>query len=420
MIQYNSYKFRIYPTKEQEEQLFKTIGCARKVYNELLAQSLENYDKYSKKEITEDEYKALMKNVQYSRLKTIYPYLKEVDSLALANAKNNLDTAYKNFYQGKSERPVFKKKNVHKWSYTTNVSNKNKPNIKLMKNGYLKLPKLKEPVKIKNHRNTKGVLKSITITKQKNNHWYASLKYEQNIKTPNYHKSINSINNPGAGDLGLKDLMTLDNGVIIENIKTAYKYKEDLAKAQKIMSRRREQAKKDGKRLSDAKNYQKTKLKVARIHDKIKRVREDYLHKITHYIVNNYDCFVLEDLHSSNMMKNHNLAFSIQDVSWNKLVNFLTYKMFRKGGSLIIIDQFYASTQECSNCHSITGPKGFDNLNVRKWECSHCGAYHHRDVNAARNILMEGLRLLNDVFDRWGNGDFYFEKSRLVNKDLLV
>lgn len=421
MRKLNAYKFRIYPTPEQEEHLFKTIGCARKTYNELLSRYNDLYDEYEEKIKSEkklpkqqrvhtQEYYSRSRLIQCSTLKTDLEYLKEVDSLALANSKLNLDTAFKRFFTGVSDKPVYKKRNASKWSYTTNVVSKN---ITLTKEG-LKLPKLKDRVRIIVHRNPKGILKKATITKDKDGRWYASLLYSQKSSVSVYPDTIQEITNPGAGDLGVKDLITLSNGLRVENIRVLRKYEDKLARQQRVMSRRAEQAKRDGKKLSEAKNYQKARLEVARTHSKIRRVREDHLHKVTHLIAGLFDFFALEDLRSSNLMKNHKLAKAIQDVSWDKFTTFLEYKMVRKGGVIVYIDQYYPSTQLCSHCEEKTGPKGISNLSVREWKCSDCGVIHDRDVNAALNILFEGLRLLSIVFDRWDNGGSSLEPSLVI------
>lgn len=408
MIKYNSYKFRIYPTPDQEEQLFKTIGCARKVYNELLKQRNALYAQRKSELLNEEDYRLAVKKVQYSSLKNELPYLKEVDSLALANAKRNLDTAYKRFYKGESNLPTFKKKDKSNWSYTTNVVN---GNLFLSKNG-LKLPKLKGLVKIVNHRNTKGTLKSVTVSKNRDNTWYVSLRYAQKVEVPIYPSTLGEIINPVGGDLGLKELLILSTGELIENLRLSYKYKEKLAKEQRILSRRREQAKKSNRKLSESANYQKQRIKVAKIHSKIKRCREDYLHKVSHFVVKHHDFISLETLSSKNLSKNHKLAFAIQDVSWDKFTTFLEYKMIDKNGFIVYIDRFYPSTQLCSSCGEKDGPRGLSNLNVRSWVCSSCGSEHDRDINAAKNILDEGLRVLADYFDRWDNGGF--DKPSLV------
>ena len=416
MIQYNCYEFRIYPTAEQEHQLYKTVGCARKVYNELLSKRQKNYELYSKGKITKKELKSRDKSVQYSALKKDFPFLKDVDSLALAHSKKNLDTAFKRFFEGTSEYPTFKKKNSSKWSYTTCVASKGATNLRLTKDG-LKVPKVKDPIRIVVHRNPKGILKSATIRKDKDHRWFVSLKFEQKVPKPVFLDRIDLTqkHNYGAGDLGIKDLITLSNGMVFGNPKFAREDSKALAKAQKIMARRKEQAFKDGKKLSAAKNYQKAKKKVARIHSRIARKRKDYLHKVTSFLSELFQVFVLEDLSSEDMAKNHSLAFSVYDVSWCKFTTFLEYKMRRKGGTVVYVDRFFASTQICSCCKSKTGPKGMGDLSVRQWTCGNCGASHNRDENAAKNILDEGLDVLQEFFDRWDSGSL--EKLSAVSSD---
>ena len=405
MIQYNCYEFRIYPTAEQEHQLYKTVGCARKVYNELLSRRQENYELYNKGEITKEELKSKDKAIQYSVLKKDFPFLKDVDSLALAHSKKNLDMAFKNFFEGRSKYPTFKKKNSSQWSYTTCVASKGVTNLRLTKDG-LKVPKIKGLIKIVVHRNPKGILKSATIRKDKDHRWFVSLKFEQKVSKPVFLDKVDlsQKHDYGAGDLGIKDLITLSNGMVFGNPHFSREDSEALAKAQKVMNRRKEQAIKDGKKLSEAKNYQKAKKKVARIHSKTARKRKDYLHKVTSFLSELFQVFVLEDLSAENMAKNHKLAFSVYDVSWDKFTTFLEYKMHRKGGTVVYVDRFFSSTQICSHCKSKTGPKGVENLHVRQWTCVNCGTSHNRDENAAKNILDEGLDVLQEFFDRWDSG----------------
>src|SRR5699024_9194303 len=154
--------------------------------------------------------------------------------------------------------------------------------------------------------------------------------------------------------------------------------------------RKREQAKKDGRKLEDCKNYQKQKVKRARAHEKVKNQREDGLHKATSTLIKNHDFVAVEDLSASNLMKNHKLAFALGDVSWHSFSTKLEYKAARSGKTIQVIDRFFASTQICSECEEKSGPRGLPQLNVREWTCSNCGATHDRDINAARNILEIG------------------------------
>lgn len=388
-----AYKFRAYPTAEQQQKLSKTIGCSRKVYNLLLDKNISLYEKYKNGNISQEEFKDLKKSLNYSKFKTEHPYLQEVDCNALKYAQRHLKSAYSNFFQGHGEYPIFKSKHKSKLSYTTCRAGKTgavAKSLRLVKGGKLKLPKIKDPIKVVVSRNPKGTLVSATITREASGKWFVSLLYERHVPTPQIPKTPQS---PEALDLGIKSLATDTQGNVYPNPKNAYKYKQKVAKLDRKLSLQREQAKKDGRNLSDSSNYQKTKRKRARAYEKVKHARLDNLHKMTTNLVDNYDFIGLEDLSSSGMLKNHNLAYAIADASWGIFVSLLTYKAQRKGAVVQKIGRFTASTQMCSACGEKTGPKGVSQLNTRFWTCPLCDASHDRDVNAAKNILQESLDL---------------------------
>lgn len=386
-----AYKFRAYPTVKQEQQLSKTIGCSRKVYNLLLGENISLYEKYKNGDISQEEFRDLKKSLNYSKFKAEHPYLKEVDCNALKYAQRHLKSAYSNFFQGHGEYPVFKSKHKSKLSYTTCRDRKTGSTVRslrLTKGGKLKLPKVKDPIKVVVSRNPKGTLVSATITKEASGKWFVSLLYERHVPTPQLPKIPQS---PEALDLGIKSLATDTQGNVYPNPKNAYKYKEKIAKLDRKLSRQREQAKKDGRNYSDSSNYQKTKRKRARAYEKVKNARLDNLHKVTTTLVNDHDFIGLEDLSPSDMLKNHNLAYAISDASWGIFASLLAYKAQRKGAVVRKIGRFTASTQICSACGEKTWPKGVSQLNTRFWTCPLCDASHDRDVNAAKNILQESL-----------------------------
>ena len=387
---YNSYRFRIYPTAEQEDILFCTIGCARRVYNLTLSTYQDLYEAYSNEDIDKGTYRVLRRSIVPSIYTEDNPYLSDVDSLALNYAKRNCDAAYSNFFNGKADFPKYKSRNSAKWSYTTSRASKKSRNLRLERGGKLILPKVPGAVKTVVHRNPKGVLMSATITKERSGKWYVSLRYEQHIKTP---KIVTEPQYPIGIDMGIKALATGSDGMVIPNRRYGYSIKGRAAKLDKKLSRQREQAKKEGKRLSDCKNYQKTKRKRARLHEKVKNRRHDYLHKVTSQLSHSYDFIGMETLSSSNMMKNHCLAYAISDSSWNEFTTFLKYKMERDGKEVVFIDRFEKSTQICSHCGEVTGPRGVSELSIREWTCSQCHAHHDRDINAAQNILRKAIEL---------------------------
>lgn len=312
-----------------------------------------------------------------------YLYLSEIDSLALSNAKLNLDKALKNFYTNPEHFnfPKFKRKWV-KDSYTTNNQ---KGTVRIVDGKYLRLPKIGSLVKIKIHTPIKGVIKSVTIKRTSTGKYFASILTEEYIEP--LEKTGSSI----GIDLGIVNLCTLSNGKKIDNIHAFRNLEKKLAKEQRILSRRREQAKREGKKLSECKNYQKQRLKVAKIYEKITNIKNDHLHKVSTDIIKNHDIICIEDLNVKGMLKNSRLAKHISDVSWGKFVNMLEYKADWYGKTVVKVDRFYSSSKICSVC----GNKNKSLLlKDREWTCSSCGTHLDRDINAAINILEEGLRVL--------------------------
>ena len=254
------------------------------------------------------------------------------------------------------------------------------------------LPKIPGRVRITVSKNPKGVLVSATITKARSGKWFVSLSYEQHVEAPVFIDNLGCMANPIGLDMGVKDLAITSDGEVFNNPRYAYRAKKKLAREDRSLFRKREQAKKDGRKLKDCKNYQKCKTKRARAHEKVKNQREDGLHKVTSTLIKNHDFVAVENLSASNLMKNHKLAFALGDVSWHSFLVKLKYKAERNGKTIQVIDRFYASTQLCSECNEKSGPRGFPQLNVREWTCSNCGTTHDRDVNAAKNILSKGVK----------------------------
>ena len=363
-----AYKYRIYPNNLQKEQINKTFGCVRFVYNNVLAY---------KKEVYEKEHKTLTKldlnNYCNRELKIKYEWLREVDKFAITNSVYNVDKAYNNFFKGKGGYPKFKSKKSSTKSYTTNYTNGN-INVDF-DNNKIKLPKLKQ-VKAKVHRKFNGIIKSATVFMNLSGKYYVSILVETSEVT------IKSVLEKEIGiDLGIKDLCITSNGDRYENPKTIKKYEKKLKRIQRNLSRKEK----------GSNNFKKLKQRLAKVHEKIKDIRIDYLHKVSYKIVNENQVIVSENLQVKNMMKNHTLASSISDVSWYELTRQLAYKSNWYGRKYIKIDTFYASSQICNVC----GYKNTDmkNLHIRNWKCPNCDTNHDRDVNAAKNILQEGLRL---------------------------
>ena len=361
-----AYKYRIYPNNEQKIQIAKTFGCCRFVYNQTLAYRKEAYEK-EKKCVSKTD----CNNYCNRELKKEYEWLKEVDKFALTNAIYNMDAAFQKFFREHAGYPKFKRKHNNHKSYTTNFTNGNIAAD--FEDGKIKLPKLKQ-VKAKLHREFEGQIKSATVSQVPSGKYYVSILVEtQQEELPHTDK------NTGL-DLGVKDLCITSDGEKYKNPKTIRKYEKKLAKLQRKLSHKEKRSR----------NYYKTKKKIALCHEKITNTRKDYLHRVSHGIISENQVIVSENLQIKNMVKNHHMAKSISDVSWHELTRQLEYKAKWNGREYIKRDTFYASSQMCSAC-------GYKNiatkdLSVREWICPVCGAKHDRDVNAAKNILAEGLR----------------------------
>lgn len=371
-----AYKFRIYPTEEQEIFFAKTFGCVRKVYNLMLNDRKKAYE-----EVKNDPSKKMTFPTP-AKYKKEFPFLKEVDSLALANAQLNLDKAYKNFFRDKSVGfPRFKSKKNPVQSYTTNNQN---GTVALIDSKFIKVPKLKSLIRIKLHRQPKGMIKSATISRHASGKYYISLLCKEEIS------ELPKTNSAIGIDLGITDFAILSDGQKIDNHKFTSKMEKKLKREQRKLSKRALLAKNKGIPLSEAKNYQKQKRKVARLHEKVMNQRTDFLNKLSTEIIKNHDIICIEDLNVKGMLRNHKLARSISDVSWSSFVAKLQYKADWYGREIIKVDTWFPSSQICSECGHKDGKKSLD---IREWTCPICHTHHDRDINASINILIEGLRI---------------------------
>ena len=361
-----AYKYRIYPNKEQKIQIAKTFGCCRFVYNQTLAYHKDAYEN-EKKSVSKTD----CNNYCNRELKKEYEWLKDVDKFALTNAIYNMDAAYRKFFKEHAGYPKFKSKRDNHKSYTTNYTNENI--VVDFEKGRVKLPKLKM-VKAKPPREFEGQIKSATISQMPSGKYFVSiLVEEEQVELPKVEKSIGI-------DLGIKDLVITSDGEKIDNLKLIKKYENKLVRQQRKLAHKQK----------GSKNREKQRIKVAKIYEKIANTRNDYLHKISHKLINENQVIVSEDLSVSNMVKNANLAKSISDCGWSELTRQLQYKADWYGRTYVKIGRFVPSSQICHVC-------GYKNeetkdLSVRKWTCPQCRTEHDRDINAAINIQNEGLK----------------------------
>lgn len=358
---HKGYKFRLYPNDKQKEYFAKCFGCARFIYNKMLTDKIEYYQKTGEVLVTYP-----------SDYKDEFPFLKEVDSNILAQEYLHLDRAYKNFFRNKNfGSPKFKsKKNNYRTFNTINQNNL----IQIIDNKYLKLPKSKKfgLIKVKISQPIRGTIKTVTISQVPSGKYYVSM----NVAI--WYQSLPSRGSSIGLDLGTKDLVITSNGDKFDNIRTLEIHQEKLAKLQRQLAHKQK----------GSRNYEKARIKLAREYEKIANIRKDHLHKISHKIVSENQAIFSEDLNVKGLMKNQRQAKSIGDASWYEFTRQLEYKSAWNGRVYHKVDRFFPSSQLCSSC-------GFKyeavkTKNLREWRCPNCGAYHDRDINAAINILNRG------------------------------
>ena len=368
-----AFKYRIYPTQEQMVLINKTIGDARKIYNLLLADYKQQLDEKVKK--------PTLKEVSHFKAMEDYHYLKEVDSLALSNAKQNLRSALDNFFKSRKGKrkgkkmgfPKFHSKNKSKWRYTTNNQN---GTISLdEENSLLKLPKLKW-INIELHRPLEGKITSCSIERTKNNKYFASLGVEMDDYTPYSQKPVNEQRVVGI-DMSFSQF-AIDSDDKPDHMKSKYvrqyrTHEKKLARLNRRLS----------KKQKDSKNREKARVRYANLHWHVSNCRKDFCHKQALHYARDYDVVVLEDINMQQMSKQLNHGKSVMDLGFGMFKQFLAYKCDKYGTLLVKADKWFASSKTCNDCGYV---KKDLQLSDREWVCPECGCWHDRDINAARNL----------------------------------
>ncbi len=369
-----SYKFRLYPNREQENIIARTFGCCRFVFNHYLALRKETYEQTGETL----NYYACAKDMTGLKQQEETQWLKEVDATALQSSLRDLDGAYQHFFRRvkKGEKPGyprFKSKHHHKQSYKSKCVGSN---IKVL-DGAVQLPKLGK-VKCRVSRTVQGRILSATVSRSASGKYYVSLCCRLDQELPVLPQTGNAV----GLDVGIKSFAVSSDGSEYPNPKYLQRSEKKLARLQRQLSRK----------TKGGSNWEKARLQVARLHEHIANQRRDMQHKLSTKIVRQNDVICIEDLAPKNMVQNHKLAKAISDASWGEFRRQLTYKAEWHGKQLVVVDRFYPSSQLCSACGAQW--PGTKDLKVRRWVCPKCGAVLDRDTNAAVNILHEGMRLL--------------------------
>jgi len=358
------YKFRIYPTPEQAERMDGWFRACRYVYN--LALETRTYA-YRSQGVTLNKYDL---GKELPGMKKDAEWLSDVPAQALISELDNLDNAFKNFFRrvkqgGAPGYPRFKSKyDTQSFAVWQNVK---------IEDGNLVYPKI-GPIKIVQHRPIPGEIKTATIIKTKTNEWYVSMPIDDGIEPPEKVEVKTAV----GVDLGIKKFVITSDGKEYDNLRLLDKNLKKLRVLQRKMSRQKK----------GSNRREQTRLQVAKLHEKIKRQREYYLHQISHELISKYDLVATEDLQVKNMVKNRGLAKAIAQIGWGQFLTMLDYKSNRSGKHLVKVDKFFPSSKTCSACGFVLESLS---LNQRDWDCPECGAHHDRDLNAALNIKKEGL-----------------------------
>jgi len=368
-----TYKYKIIPNEDQKVLLNKHFGAIRFIYNYFLNERKQEYET-NKQTIN---YYNNAKSLTELKKQEQYSWLNEINSQSLQTSLKNLDDAYNGFFKKRTKFPRFKSKHV-KNSFKI-------PQFVKIENGKLRIPKFKEPIDLILSQSFTGKIKQCTISKTPTNEYFVSILVETtHTATPKTGKTIGI-------DLGIRDFVVTSEGFIYKNNRYTKTYERKLKQNQQHLTRK----------IKGSNRYQKQKLKVASIYKKIANSRLDNLHKVSTELIKKYDTIILEDLNIKGMIKNHKLAKHISDVSWSKFIELLTYKAEWNDKQIVKIDRFFPSSKTCNCCGYINQNLKLD---MREWTCPSCNTKLDRDLNASKNILNEGYKLISSGTDDYRSG----------------
>lgn len=371
-MKYRAYKYRLYPNKQQEVLLAKHFGCCRFIYNYALDKKVRAYQT-DKTNLSRFDIQADLPNMKKSEE---YCWLKDVNSLSLQASLANLDSAYTKFFREHKGFPRFKSKKDGKQSFSIPQNTRVD-----FENGRIFIPKFKGGIKTKFHRTFEGIVKSSTISRTATGKYFVSILVE--VNEPDVPMKPICENKTVGIDLGIKTFAVLSDGTEIPNPKHLKQSLDKVKKLQRSLSHKNK----------GSKNRDKARRKLALAHEKVTNRRNDFLHKVTSYLVNNYDTICLEDLNVKGMVKNHQLAQALEDISIGTFNTLLEYKAKERGVNILRIGRFEPSSKMCT-CgyinHNLT-------LSMRRWKCPFCGVVHDRDLLAANNIKRFAFRNINTV-----------------------
>ncbi|HEY9602938.1 MAG TPA: RNA-guided endonuclease TnpB family protein [Allocoleopsis sp.] len=362
-----AYRYRFYPTPEQEELLRRTLGCVRLVYNKALHTRTEGWYQHQQR----IDYKQTSAMLTAWKKQEDLHFLNEVSCVPLQQGLRNLQKAFTNFWAGRAKYPNFKKKRSGGSAEFTRSAFK-------WKDGKLWLAKCNEPLPIRWSRTLPENCEPSTVTVRldASGRWFVCLLIEDHTV-----KALPQIDKAVGIDAGITSLITTSDGEHVSNPKHFKRLRYKLRQAQKALSRK----------VKGSNNREKARIQVARIHARIADSRTDFIHKLTTRLVRKNQTIAVEDLAVKNMMTNHKLAQAIADASWSELIRQLDYKCQWYGRRVVKIDRWFPSSKRCGHCGHVVDKLPLD---VREWTCPECGAHHDRDINAAQNILAAGLAVI--------------------------